>query len=294
LTGEVFDAFVAAGGATEPALWADREIPEDAAAVGVSDGLWFSTNEVAVRLAHPSFPVVAEVELGPVVRVNAYAWPAGGFAHAVPPAVWRSVREHLAAAGNPRAWRPGGGIADLDVTHFEAGREVVISGDRRAGLSSTWTDRVAAAGGVARPRTESQVLRDIPAARLADLAERKAAGRLTAAEDLAIQVLAGGDRGEAILGPLIDLAMQEFGYGSYRVPVRVVGDRARMKVVVHPPREIGVSQQEHASRAVEAWVRSGRGEVIVLPGPGWSVDVYEVGPDEVPGVEVADGEGRSG
>ncbi len=76
------------------------------------------------------------------------------------------------------------------------------------------------------------LLGGVPLARLIDLAARRDGGNLTNAEALAIGVLQGGRSGEEGLQPLIDAAQEEWGGGTYRVPVRVVADWKRCLLVL--------------------------------------------------------------
>lgn len=120
-------------------------------------------------------------------------------------------------------------------------------------------------------------LRDfgVSASRAADLASRHAAGRLTAAEAMALAVLR--DAGDAAtVAAAIDAALEEFGQG-YRVPVRVVADKSRARVVVRVPDEVVPAGEAAAIiELFRRWVEGERSPVVVVPA-GVAVDVYEFG-----------------
>lgn len=117
------------------------------------------------------------------------------------------------------------------------------------------------------------LLADVPANRLADLALRKVAGRLTAAEYLALCVLAGGRLGDETADKLIDAALTEYGTGGYRVPVRVVGDPDRLKLIFSGDHLLSREDADVLSRMLRA-----RGTGVALLPPGVSVQVLEVEP----------------
>lgn len=125
--------------------------------------------------------------------------------------------------------------------------------------------------------TPPDLLIDISDARLADLTLRKAANTLTTAERLALNVLAGGRIGEESADKLIDAAMEEFGTGGYRVPVRAVGNSRRMKVFITPAigYDLAAEQKQRFAQALSAGLEDGKPMVAILP-PGCSVQVYEV------------------
>lgn len=130
----------------------------------------------------------------------------------------------------------------------------------------------AEAGEDRRPLREGA--RSIPRNRTEDLIARAESGTLTNAERLALAVLAGD---ESALPPLIDAAAEEYGHGGYRVPVRVVADRARVQLVITPPlgAEVSMITRERLEEAVNLW-RKNEAAAIVLP-PGYSLQVYEFG-----------------
>lgn len=117
----------------------------------------------------------------------------------------------------------------------------------------------------------------IPAARLADLAARAAVGALTNAEQLALAVLKGGPVAERSVDQLIDAAQEEFASGCYRVPVRVVADKKRLKMVVTPPGHLTSDGGRRTSEDLRAWIEKPGASVLVFPGPGWTVEAFEVG-----------------
>ena len=106
---------------------------------------------------------------------------------------------------------------------------------------------------------EAGLLGDVPRNRVADLVARKDAGTLTSAEKLALCVLAGGRLGEEAIDKLIDAALEEYGTGGYRVPVRVVGDPARLRLVVTFPDSATQENIDHVARLFS--------EVLNQPGP---------------------------
>ena len=131
------------------------------------------------------------------------------------------------------------------------------------------------------------LLKRIPTNRIADLIARADAGTLTSAERLALCVLAGGRLGEEAADKLIDAAMEEFGTGGYRVPVRVVGDPARLKVFITLPGGVGqedVDRVAMAARDVLAGIRP----PCLLVAAGATVQAFEVGPGGAD-VEVKEG-----
>ncbi len=139
-----------------------------------------------------------------------------------------------------------------------------------------------------RDEDESVILRAVPANRLTDLALRVRAGHLTAAESLALAILRGGREGEEGVPAMIDSAQEEYGHGSYRVPVRVIGNGGAimMAATVTP----GVSnEQMHAAanqlNKVLDRAKSGQSTAFTVPA-GWKLEVYEVSPGEPAGVVV--------
>lgn len=121
----------------------------------------------------------------------------------------------------------------------------------------------------------------IPVGRFEDLRIRAAAGSLTNAERLALAVLAGGREGEEAVLPLIDAAQEEWSHGSYRVPVRVVADGKRVRLVIttsERAERYTRPQWERLMKGVQDDLRewfSGRTPVLMLPA-GWSAQVYEI------------------
>ena len=123
---------------------------------------------------------------------------------------------------------------------------------------------------------ESALLSDVPRNRVADLTARKDAGTLTSAERLALCVLAGGRLGEEAADKLIDAALEEYGTGGYRVPVRVVGDPARLRLVVTFPDRARREDVDHvARRFLEALNQPG--PTVFVADSGASVQAFEVG-----------------
>lgn len=115
----------------------------------------------------------------------------------------------------------------------------------------------------------------IPHTRQEDLRQRASGSALTHAESLALAVLRGGSNGEDAVGMLIDACLEEFGHGSYRVPVRVIGDRNRMKLIIKQPPGVIADQamRRHVISAAKEWMDSDR-TAMVLPS-GWSLEVFE-------------------
>lgn len=111
----------------------------------------------------------------------------------------------------------------------------------------------------------------IPRNRVADLEARLASGNLTALEKLALCVLRGGTEADGAAPMLIDEAQEQYAHGTYRVPVCVVGDPKRLKVVVEgvPP--------EVCQRLQRAFMDCDGTKVISIP-VGTSLKVYEVTP----------------
>lgn len=139
----------------------------------------------------------------------------------------------------------------------------------------------------------SQLLAGVSRARLADLVLRQQAGTLTAAEALALNILAGGRLGEESIDKAIDAAQEEYGNGTYRVPVRVVGDPSRLMVVLTlPPHPFGEpypqAEMDRVAEVVTGRVRSGG--VMVLPA-GSKLDLFEVAAGAVVEVDVRPPEG---
>ena len=126
----------------------------------------------------------------------------------------------------------------------------------------------------------------IPHARQEDLRQRASGSALTHAESLALAVLRGGPNGEQAVGMLIDACLEEFGHGSYRVPVRVIGDKSKMRVVVTPPPGVHLSdafaarQREYLSR----WLDGDGAQAVLLPA-GFSIQVFEF--DDRPEIKVS-------
>ena len=118
------------------------------------------------------------------------------------------------------------------------------------------------------------ILSGVPYNRLADLAARKNAGRLTSAESLALAVLAGGGPGEEALGALIDAATEEFGHGQYRVPVRVVADPKRLRLFVNVPDASAAQLDLLHARLRDSL--AGEGPTIALFTSGVTVDAFEI------------------
>ncbi len=150
------------------------------------------------------------------------------------------------------------------------------------------------ASGGTRTSTEKQMAFDgdagallstLSPSRMHDLALRSDAGDLTAAESLALAILRGGREGEEGVPAMIDAATEEYGHGSYRVPVRVIGDKSRMKVVITPSENVNQEERRHAVQCVVDWVVKEEVNMILMR-VGWRVEVYEVAPGEPAGVVV--------
>ncbi len=131
------------------------------------------------------------------------------------------------------------------------------------------------------------LVNDFGVGRLRDLALRHGSFSLTSAESLALAVLRGGDNGESALGPLIDAAQEEFGNGTYRVPVRVIGDKSRMRVVFTSPSEASAAELEHMAGELRKFIDGKLTQVVVI-NVGSKLEVYEVGDGEPAGVVVKD------
>jgi hypothetical protein len=119
----------------------------------------------------------------------------------------------------------------------------------------------------------------IPVARLEDLRLRAVAGSLTNAERLALAVLAGGSEGESGVPALIDAAQEEYGHGSYRVPVRVVGNKKQLRIVITPRRDhpLTQSQRQEITQGFRKWI-NGESQIALVPA-GWSVQAFEAQSD---------------
>ena len=123
---------------------------------------------------------------------------------------------------------------------------------------------------------ESALLSGVPRNRVADLTARKDAGTLTSAEKLALCVLAGGRLGEEAADKLIDAAMEEYGTGGYRVPVRVVGDPAKMRLVVTFPDRATRGDVDHVARQFLDALNQ-PGPTVIVVDSGVTVQAFEVG-----------------
>lgn len=144
----------------------------------------------------------------------------------------------------------------------------------------------------------TQFLRLFSESRLRDLVTRSQSGSLTNVELLALTVLAGHPKSsEHATPPLIDACLEEFGCG-YRVPVRVVADRKRMKVVIsavgeeqagdfRTGTEWTVRQVERIKEGVKRWLFSetDNSSALILPFPA-KVQVFEFATDSDTTVEV--------
>lgn len=128
--------------------------------------------------------------------------------------------------------------------------------------------------------------RAIPVNRQRDLSARAHRGLLTKAESLALAVLKGGPDGENAIGPMIDACLEDFGHGSYRVPVRIIGDKKRMRLIITPPdgQRLGAAMAEQMIDLAHRWI-DGVGQCLLLPG-GWSAEVIEVGEGAEAGVAI--------
>ncbi len=140
-----------------------------------------------------------------------------------------------------------------------------------------------------RDADEHNLLRSIHANRLNDLALRAAAGHLTAAESLALAILRGGREGEEGVPAMLDAAQEEYGHGSYRVPVRVVvSDWVKCTLVLTVRPDTTFEDQDRITevmtRVRSDLIRNG-GTVVTLPS-GFKLEVYEVAPGEPAGVVV--------
>ena len=137
----------------------------------------------------------------------------------------------------------------------------------------------------------AHLLDALPYSRVLDLSRRLEAGHLTAAEALALAVLAGGANGESALGPLIDAATEEYGNGTYRVPVCVVGDKSRMLVVMTDPPGMSAAQSKKNADDVAQILstRLGKGPLVFTIPVGSKLEVYEVGAASESRVEVKQG-----
>jgi hypothetical protein len=120
----------------------------------------------------------------------------------------------------------------------------------------------------------------IPVARLEDLRIRAIAGSLTNAERLALAVLAGGRDGEEGVPALIDAATEEYSHGSYRIPVRIVADRKRMKFILAPYNQYSAMSRlswdivtRELQESLANWM-SDQNPCLMIPA-GWSIQVFE-------------------
>lgn len=116
----------------------------------------------------------------------------------------------------------------------------------------------------------------IPVARLEDLRIRATTGALTNAERLALAVLAGGRDSEEGVGALIDATQEEFGYGSYRVPVRIVGDSKRLRLLLVPSerQHLNSDGRQQLLNGLGKWLR-GEHRFAIIPA-GWSIKAFEI------------------
>lgn len=135
-----------------------------------------------------------------------------------------------------------------------------------------------------RTYVANQLLSGIPENRLIDLRLRHLAGRLTAAEGLALRILEGVP--DAV-GPAIDAAQEEFGNGTYRVPVRVVSDRDRMRVVLSGMDAMPTEIIHQIVRNVEKVLFEDGYNIAWIPA-GVSLQVFEVNDPAEAGVAVED------
>lgn len=120
--------------------------------------------------------------------------------------------------------------------------------------------------------------------RAKDFAARQDAKALTRLEELAVSIIRGGEQTEATVWELIDKAQEEYGSGSYRVPVRVLGDRSRMLVVATTPMRIAPHVHERILRDLEqSFIKDPLPNFVVVTG-GMKIEVYEVQEGQTPGV----------
>lgn len=132
----------------------------------------------------------------------------------------------------------------------------------------------------------------VPLNRAADLTARFKAGHLTALEALALSVLRGGPAGEECTPALLDEAIAAYAHGSYRVPVRVVADWRRTKMVFTFPADGDPAEWNRvAGESVRRWRDSPEPVALVIHS-GCKLDVYECAADEAPGVTVKEGDGN--
>ncbi len=131
-----------------------------------------------------------------------------------------------------------------------------------------------------------KVLGDIPSHRLADLGARAARGALTDLELLALSVLRGGANGEESTPALLDAALATYCHGSYRVPVRVVADWKRAKVIITPACDMDEESRLRAAQQVKGFITGSGGSVMIVPA-GSRVDVYEAADAEEAGVTIS-------
>lgn len=122
---------------------------------------------------------------------------------------------------------------------------------------------------------EAGLLGDVPRNRSADLLKRKNAGTLTSAERLALCVLAGGTLGEETIDKLIDAALEEYGTGGYRVPVRVVGDPTKLRLIVNTPEGTSQSEVDAVCRRFSDLLRQ-PGPTVFMVNCDTTVQAFEV------------------
>lgn len=165
----------------------------------------------------------------------------------------------------------------------ECGREVVMRGDTapksRCDCGElAWAEPSQAPASVKRSNASMSLLRRVNASRLHDLWLRDIDGNLVASEKLALAILAGGPEAEEKFRGLIDSAIEEFGVGQYRVPVRVLANFDRCLFVISAPSDADYDDAELNSimESVRGSIKANQTPIIMLR-PGCKLDVYEVG-----------------
>lgn len=86
---------------------------------------------------------------------------------------------------------------------------------------------------------------------------------------------------------MIDAAQEEYGNGSYRVPVRVIGNPRKLSFVFTCPLGIDIVQQDGIGDQLGKMRNSMIHNVanITIPA-GSKLEMYEVAPGETPGVVI--------
>lgn len=254
--------------------WAIRctaGLPADARVVRVNHESMFNTNETVLSVVSSVFDPVPEYHATPEMTcefsvVDSLTRRPGvvGETHESDP----EILGRTVVARHTEVTREDLG----EVIQAQDGTSIVrvLSRDQVAGLQA-----MVGAGNVPdseRSANASAILNKVPRNRLRDLAVRSTTGSLTKIEEVAIAVLRGGDGDDAQY--LLDMAMDEIGHGSYRVPVRVVGSFKNCKAVIRPSEVPTSHELANVMRCCDEFLSTGGVSAMFLPA-GWSVDIYE-------------------